>query len=158
MENVSIIQPIGRVERIIKNKNGEILKTEFKNSVLKTGRNALAASLANSFGDSYDYYISRMIFGDGGTSGGVPKFVSVDRNGLFGITRAIKPVISAIDPNQATQVIFTSILDYDEANGFTLNEMALQMNNNNLYSMATFADLNKTSSIQITWNWKLFFV
>jgi len=55
-------------------------------------------------------------------------------------------------------VVFTSVLDYDEANGFQINEMALQMNNGDLYSMSTFADLNKTSSMQITWNWKLSFV
>jgi hypothetical protein len=99
-----------------------------------------------------------MLFGDGGTSGGVPKYVDTSRNGLFGITRALKPVIVTIDPTLPSQVVFTSVLDYEEANGFQINEMALQMNNGDLYSMSTFADLNKTSSMQITWNWKLSFV
>lgn len=132
---------------------------EFENSVLKKGQAALASSLGNSYGDSYDFFISRMIFGDNGTDGGVPKFVSKERNGLFGITRSIKPVISTIDPNLNNQLVLTSVLDYeDDSNGFTLNEMALQMNNGDLYSMATFADFNKTSNMQITWNWRLSFI
>jgi hypothetical protein len=155
--NESTIRPKGEVEMIIKYADGEETR-HFHNAVLRKGKEALAASLANDIGASYDFFISRMLFGDGGSSSGVPKFVNTERNGLFGITRAIKPVISTIDPNMLSQVVFTSVLDYDEANGITLNEMALQMNNGDLYSMATFADLNKTSSMQITWNWRNSFV
>ena len=99
-----------------------------------------------------------MLFGDGGTSGGTFKTVETQRNGLFGITRASKPVISTVDPSIQTQVVFTSVLTFDDANGFALNEMALQMANGDLYSMVTFADLNKTSNIQVTFNWRLSFV
>jgi hypothetical protein len=99
-----------------------------------------------------------MLFGDGGTSGGTLKYVDTQRTGLFGITRASKPVISQIDPNIPSQVVFTSVLTFDDANGYALNEMALQMSNGDLYSMVTFADLNKTSSMQITFNWRLSFV
>jgi len=153
----SVIHPKGEIEAIIKNRDGDE-KRFFHNTVLKKGREALASSLANEFGDSYDFFISRMLFGDGGTSSGVPKFVNTERTGLFGITRATKPIIASIDPNIRHQVVFTSVLDYDEANGITLNEMALQMNNGDLYSMATFGDLNKTSSIQITWQWRLSYI
>ena len=154
----SSLKPKGDVEMIIRNREGDATQITFHNTVLRKGREALTASLANEVGSVYDFFVSRMLFGDGGTSGGVPKFVTTERNGLFGITRAIKPVISTIDPVLPTQVVFTSILDYDEANGYTLNEMALQMNSGDLYSMSTFADLNKTSSMQITWNWRLSFV
>lgn len=150
---------IGKIEMIIKNRNLEIENVfNFNNNLLRTGREALASSLANDIGDSYDFFISRMVFGDSGTLDGVPKYVNTERTGLFGITRASKAVISTIDPNLKSQVIFTSILDFDDANDITLNEMALQMNNGKLYSMATFADLNKTSSIQITWNWRISFI
>lgn len=152
------IKPKGAVERIIKWKDGRTEVVDFSNAVLRVGREALASSLANDIGDSYDFFISRMLFGDTGTVGGVPRFVNTERTGLFGITRAIKPVISTIDPNLRTQVVFTSVLDYEEANGFALSEMALQMNNGSLYSMATFADLNKTSLMQITWNWRISYV
>lgn len=152
------IKSKGAVERIIKWKDGKTEISDFSNAVLRVGREALASSLANNIGDSYDFFISRMLFGDTGTVGGVPRFVNTERTGLFGITRAIKPVISTIDPNLRTQVVFTSVLDYDEANGFALSEMALQMNNGSLYSMATFADLNKTSLMQITWNWRISYV
>lgn len=155
--NNSIIRPKGEVEMVIKYLDGEEVRS-FHNTVLRKGKEALASSLANDLGGSYDFFISRMLFGDGGTSSGVPKFINTERNGLFGITRATKPVIATIDANLPTQVVFTSVLDYDEANGFTLNEMALQMNSGDLYSMATFADLNKTGSMQITWNWRNSFV
>lgn len=151
------IQPKGSVE-IVLHFRDFTKKIQFHNTVLLKGREALAASLANNIGSSYDFFISRMLFGDGGTSGGVPKHVGTERNGLFGITRAVKPVLATIDPNLASRVIFTTILSSEEANGYTLNEIALQMNNGDLYSMATFADLNKTSAMQITFNWSLTFV
>jgi len=155
--NEAIIRPKGDIEMIIKYADS----TEhiyFPNAVLRKGREALASSLANDFGNSYNFFISRMLFGDGGTSSGSPKFIDTSRNGLFGITRAVKPIIVTIDPALPSQIVFTSVLDYEEANGFTLNEMALQMNNGDFYSMSTFADLNKTSSMQITFNWRLAFV
>ncbi len=152
------IAPKGSIEMIVQERIGDKKVTYFHNTVLRKGREALASSLANEVGSSYDFYIARMIFGDGGTSMSVPKFVNTERNGLFGITRAIKPVTSTIDSNLPTQVVFTSILDYDDAVGYTLNEMALQMNSGNLYSLSTFADFNKTSNQQITFNWRLSFV
>lgn len=157
--NETNTKSLGTVEAIVKDKvTGEEKVINFTNNLLKSGREALAASLANEIGTSYDFFISRMIFGDGGTSDGVPKYVNSERTGLYGITRASKAVISTIDPNLKSQVVFTCILDFDDANDVTLNEMALQMNNGKIYSMATFADLNKTSSIQITWNWRISFI
>jgi molybdopterin-binding protein len=151
--------PKGTVEMVVEDLNGSIIERHcFENAVLEEGRRALASSLANDIGDEYNFFISRMLFGDGGTSGGVPRFVNTNRNGLFGTTIVNKPVISNIDPNIPSQVIFTSTISYSEGNGFALNEMALQMNTGDLYSMATFADISKTSSIQITWNWRLSFV
>lgn len=157
--NETNTKSLGMVEAIVKDKiTGEEKVINFTNNLLKSGREALAASLANEIGTSYDFFISRMIFGDGGTSDGVPKYVNSERTGLYGITRASKSVISTIDPNLKSQVVFTCILDFDDANDITLNEMALLMNNGKIYSMATFADLNKTSSIQITWNWRISFI
>lgn len=155
MENKDSIQPKGTVEIIIEHENGKVETIKIKNAVLKKGREAIANSLAGNFGSSYQYNITQMLFGDGGTSGGVPKFVNVNRNGLFGITRASKGVIASIDPNIDSNVIFTAVLTKNDANGFALNEMALQMANGDVYSMATFPDLNKTSSMQITWNWRI---
>jgi len=149
---------IGVVERIIEYKDGSKEVSEIKNTILRKGREALSKSLANIIGSTYDYFINRMLFGDGGTSGGNLKSVDTQRTGLFGITRSSKPVISQVDPNIPSQVVFTSVLTFDDANGYALNEMALQMANGDLYSMVTFADLNKTSSMQITFNWRLSFV
>lgn len=148
----------GHVYATIEHKSGKIEEINFKNTILKTGRQALAASLANNVTNPYDFYISRMIFGDGGYTTGQTKYVDTIRNGLFGITRASKSVIATIDANLETQVTFTSVLTYADANGYTINEMALQMNNGNLYSMVTFPDLSKTDNIQIVWNWRLSFV
>ena len=148
----------GHVQMVVDYKSGERSVIEFPNTILRTGRNALAAALAGDVGSSFNFYIARMLFGDGGTAGGATKFVDTARNGLFGITRANKPVIAQVDPNIPSQVIFTSVIAYSEANGYTLNEMALQMNTGDFYSMVTFPDLTKTDQMQITWNWRLSFV
>lgn len=154
----SAIKLIGSVERIIEYKDGskEIMTCE--NAVLDKGRAALAATLANLVGDTNEFFVARMIFGDGGTTAGVKKFVNTNRNGLFGVTRLTKPVTSLVDDLSPNQVILTSVITFDEVNSTTLNEMALQMQSNDLYSMITFPDLNKTSEMQITWNWRLNFV
>jgi hypothetical protein len=148
----------GDVQAIIEYDSGEVRILEFPNTILINGKNAVASCLANQIGDSFNFYISRMIFGDGGTSGGSTKFVNANRNGLFGVTRVSKPVISTIDPNISSQVIFTSVITKEEGNGYPLNEMALKMANDDLYSMVTFPDLNKTNSMQIVFNWRISFV
>lgn len=153
-----IIKSIGKVKRIIDFDSGERQIFEFPNTVLATGRAALASSLAREIGDSFDFYVNRMIFGDGGTSGGLTKFVSSNRNGLFGITRASKPVIASVDPDNPYQVIFTSVLAKSEANSSVLNEIALQLATGDLYSMATFPDFTKTSNQQITYSWRISFL
>lgn len=152
------VQPKGEVEQIIEYKNGEIERKVFPNTVLAKGREALASGLANDIGDEFDFYVSRMLWGDGGTNGGVPIFVTSSRTGLFGITRVNKSVVSTVDPQNLTQVVFTSVVAYTEGNGFDLNEMALQLNNGDLYSMVTFPDVSKTSDMQITYNWRLSFI
>jgi hypothetical protein len=95
-----------------------------------------------------------MIWGSAGTSGDAPKFVNAERTGLFGSTVYNRPVVSVADGAQA---IFTSVIPFSTDN-MTLNEMALVMANGDLYSMVTFPDLNKTSSMQITWNWRISYI
>lgn len=148
----------GTVEVVVDYKDGKRKVINFNNTILRTGRAALASALANRVGDDFDYFISKMIFGDGGVVGSVPKQVDDQRMGLFGSARVVRPVISTIDENNPTQVIFTSVIPYDEGNGYELSEMALQMNNGDFYSMATFGGISKTSSMQITWNWRLSFI
>lgn len=152
------INTYGFVQAIVDYESGEREIIEFKNTILTKGREALASCLARNIGDGFNFYINRMIFGDGGTASSTTKYVSSSRNGLFGITQASKPVIASIDPNIPSQVIFTSVISYAEANGVALNEMALQMATGDLYSMVTFPDLTKTAQMQITWNWRLTFV
>lgn len=152
------IKTRGDVEGIIEYKDGRKETKCFHNAILRKGREALASSLANEFGSEFNFFINRMLFGDGGTVTGTPKFVEDSRNGLFGVTQVIKPILSTIDVNNPTQVVFTSVVAFSEGNGFTLNEIALQMNDGDLYSMATFAGIAKTSQMQITWNWRLSFI
>lgn len=148
----------GDVQAVVQFSDGTTEVLEFKNAILQTGREALAKSLANMIESDYDFFISRMVFGDGGTVGGAPRAVATDRTALYGTQRVSKPVIANIDVNNNSQVIFTSVVAYDEGNDFTLNEMALRMNNGQLYSMATFPGITKTSQMQITWNWRLSFI
>lgn len=148
----------GDVEVLVEYSSGAIENLSFRNTILRKGREALAMSLANRIGDDFEFFISRMLFGDGGVSGTSPKTVPTDRNGLFGTTRVSKPVVANIDPNNASQVVLTSVVSFDEGNGFSLNEMALQMNSGDLYSMATFPGITKTQQMQVTWNWRLSFI
>lgn len=152
---------IGEVETIIDYLDGrrEIIGYEkTPNTVLKLGRQALAKGLANRIGASFDFYVTRMLFGDGGTYNGVKKYVNYDRNGLFGTTRLSKPVLANIDSVNSAQVIFTSVIGFDEIVGVVINEMALQLSNGELYSMTTFADLTKTAEMQLVFNWRQSFV
>lgn len=146
---------IGYVTGKIINKNGEESNIDFSNAVLIGGRSELVKVLANKIGGTYNQFVSRMIFGDGGTDGVTTRYVDADRTGLFGLTRASKPVVTNIDSTNTTQVIFTSVLSFDDANGYNISEMALVLNNDILYSMATFSPLSKTSDIQIVWNWRV---
>lgn len=149
----------GEVEIIQKWLDGKELVTNVPNTVLITGRQALAKCLANALGGgSFNFYVTTMLFGDGGTINGVKKYVNTNRNGLFGVTQLSKPVLANLDPTLPTQVIFTSVIMFQEAVGVTLNEMALQMASGDFYSMTTFPDLNKTSDMQITWNWRLSYI
>lgn len=156
----------GDVEIIIESSGSEVERLEFRNTILRTGREALALSLANRTGGDFDFFVSRMLFGDGGANGGVPKSVQTERTSLFGTVRVSKPVVSNIDPNNGSQVIFTSVVSYDEGNGFSINEMALQLHGSvppggdapSLYSMATFPGISKTSLMQLTFNWRISFI
>ena len=84
--------------------------------------------------------------------------MDASRTGLFGVTRLSKPVVSAVDSNVPEIAIFTSVIKFDEIVGVTINEMALQMADTDLYSMTTFADLVKTEDIQLTFNWYIHYV
>ena len=145
----------GHVTAQIIDKEGNNKIIEFKNAVLVGGRSELGKILPNKIGNTYEQFVSRMIFGDGGTDGTTVRYVDADRTGLFGLTRASKPVVANIDETNTTQVIFTSVLGFNDANGYSLSEMALVLNNDILYSMATFSPLSKTSDIQIVWNWRV---
>ena len=152
------IKCLGWIDAVIEYKDGRREELHFPNQVLRNGRGALAQSLANTFGDGYNFYISRMVFGDGGTAAGATKFVDTGRTALFGLTRASKPVIAGVDPTTPTKAIFTSVLTFNDANGFALSEMGLLMNNGDMYSLSTFPDLTKTDQMQITWSWSQNFV
>jgi hypothetical protein len=160
MELETAMHVRGDVDAIISYEDGTEETIAFRNTILTKGCQALAASLAKGFGQEYNYYINRMIFGNGGTDGGgARKFVPPSRQGLFCGTPVVsKPVVSAVDPDMPSQVVFTSVLTVNDANGITLNEMALQMANGELYSMVTFPNLTKTNVMSIVWNWRLSFV
>jgi hypothetical protein len=148
----------GFVKGTIFYKNGNIEEINFKNAVLRKGREALAKSITNNIGESFNFYINRMIFGDGGTIGGAPRQVSTTRTGLFGVTRANKPLIAGVNSQIPYQAVFTSVLAYSDANGYLINEMGLQMNNGDFYSLATFPGLNKTEQMQVVWNWSINYI
>lgn len=154
----NFIKSKGTIEGLIEHIDGNINKIKFNNVILKSGRSALVSVLANQIGDEFNCYVNKMLFGNNGVTedgAGAPKQVGDERTGLFGPVVVRRPVIANVDPNNNTQVVFTSVVPFSEGNGYTLNEMALQLGNSNLYSMATFPGISKTPQIQITWNWRI---
>lgn len=156
--NNNFIKIKGHVNGLIEYRNGEIKKFDFPNTVLRTGKNVLAKCLTNSVNDPFDFFVERMIFGTNGTSGDTPRFVDDSRNGLFGPVLLSKSVISDVDESSVGTSIFTAVVTFDEGVGNNLNEMALQLDNGDLFSMVTFPDLGKTSDMQLTWNWTISFL
>lgn len=148
----------GKIFLTCQNIDGTVAKMAVKNKVLLSGRSALAASLANMYNGEFPFYIVRVLFGNNGTVGGAPRFVDDSREGLFGATTLTKPVIATIDPDFSHQVTFTTTVTFAELVGNVINEMALEMANGDLFSMATFGDINKTASMQLIWNWRLTWV
>jgi hypothetical protein len=149
----------GEVELLVHNRDGVLIdQIKFPNAVLKKGREALAATVCNRIGGNFELFINRMLFGDGGTNSDTPKIVDAARNGLFGVTRVSKPVSVVIDSTNRYQVTFTSVISFDDGNGYTLNEMALQLATGDFFSMATFGGIAKTSGMQLTWLWTISFL
>jgi hypothetical protein len=155
MESISTAK--GMISMKIEWLDGRVEYRETPNRILLSGRQAQANAIANEFGSAFEYFVTNMAFGSGGTVGGAPRYVDDTRTGLFSLLTT-KPVISSIDPSIPTQVTFTSVLTFDEVVGDVINEMALKMQSGDYYSMATFGDITKTSSMQLTFNWKISYV
>lgn len=152
------VKSSGDIDLEILHNDGYIEKRSFHNQVLRNGRIVLAAGLANQTGGSFQWYVTGVAFGDGGTVGGTPRFVDDTIEGLFGTTLITKPVIAQINPDIPYQALFTTVLLFDELVGDVVNEMGLQLADGSFFSVATFGDISKTSSMQLTWNWRLTFV
>lgn len=154
-EIFDITKPLGGIIATIEYKTKPKEVYRFPNTVLTKGREALANFLVDQ-NSQKSVFVQTMLFGDGGVDKErIKKVVNIDRNALFGITRVSKPVVAQIDPMIHTQAIFTAVVTFEDANGFSLNEMALQLNTGDIFSMATFPDLGKTDQMQITFNWRL---
>lgn len=148
----------GELEIVIDYINGKQEKRYIQNTILRTAKQAQASSITNQIGTEFEFFVDRMLFGTNGTVGNAPRFVEDTRNGLFGPVLLIKPVISTVNQDALNQAIFTAVVTFDEGNGSIINEMALQMRNDNLYSMICFGGLSKSSAQQITINWRISFV
>jgi hypothetical protein len=153
-----VIHQRGDVEVIIDHRSGRQEKIMLKNAILNNAKNANASAICNDIGQTFQFYVSNMIFGTNGTLGGAPKVVDASRNGLFGPTLVNKQVMSTVNPQMLTQAIFTAVIGFDEGNGNIINEMALVMKNDDLYSMVTLGGISKDSSIQITFNWRISYI
>lgn len=149
------ISKYGEVEIILDHKSGERESFVVKNAILNNAKNAQASALCNDIGQTFQFYVSNMIFGTNGTLGGAPKVVDASRNGLFGSTLVNKQVMSTVNPQVLNQAIFTAVIGFDEGNGNIINEMALVMKNDQLYSMVTLGGISKDSTVQITFNWRI---
>lgn len=141
----------GDVQIIIATKNQPTLIINKHNRILRAAKVATTNALINEYGDVYSYYIANAIVGTNGVTGGVPKVVEETRTALFGTTLLTKPVIASLD--ETTRSVFTFVIGTEDGNGNNINEMALVMANDELYSMITLGNIAKTSDMQLTINW-----
>lgn len=152
---IETINTEGIVEFVITNEEtGEIVLKEKKNTVLTIGKSILARTLANDLTSLV--YVSHMVFGQGGESGNIPRVVDPGRSSLFNsITGTQVAVASGWSSDYPTRVTFSASLGSSIANGYVINEAALQLSNGDLFSMITFGGLTKTSSLSFTLNWTI---
>ena len=148
----------GDVDVIIDHKSGKRETFTIQNAISTNAKNSHASALCNDIGQTFQYYISNMIFGTNGTLSSAPKSVEASRTGLFGATLVNKAVMSTVNPQSLNQAIFTAVIGFDEGNGNIINEMALMMKNSDLFSMVTLGGISKDSSIQITFNWRITYI
>jgi phage-related tail fiber protein len=144
----------GYVVRKITYRDGRTENDFFCNTVLSAARIMGTASLVNK----EPLYITHMLFGDGGCEKGQVKPVVSNQEWLYGVTRAKKEVVAQVNPEMPTEAIFTAALDYEDANGFNINEMGLLTNTGKLFCMATRPDQGKTEDMRIDWDWHVLFV
>jgi len=141
----------------IKNKRDNTeTELKFPNLILNSAKVYLTNSIVGNF--KTPVFISTMLFGDGGTEVGKEKDVDSLQQSLFGITRVKKEVIPQIDPEVPNQAIFSALVEEKDGNGHVLNEMGLQLNNGELFSLATFPDLFKDDQMEIAWSWYICFI
>jgi hypothetical protein len=155
MNPVENIKPYGEAHITITYEDGREEMMVVKNAVVRKAKEALVLGLVNQIGDSWNFYIEKMLFGTNGTVGGVPKVIEDSRNGLFGTTLLSKSVSSQVNPTVSTQAIFVTVISFSEGNGNIINEMALKMKNGDIYSMITLPGIAKTSAMQLTLSWRI---
>jgi len=136
--------------------NGSVEHFDFPNTVLNCAKVRMADFLINE--SPKPIHITHVLFGDGAFEAGEKKEPSPTRTSLFGIVRANKKVVRQVDPEIPTQLIFSITLENEDANGHVLNEMALQMNDGELFSISTFPNLTKTDDFAVDWLWIVNFV
>jgi len=153
-----VISAKGTIKVIITHLDGKTEEINFNNQILTLGKQAMTSSLANNIGGFFNFYINRMIFGNSGTVGGVPRVVDASRTGLFGPTLISKSIVSSVDATTGTNLTLTAVIAFSELVGSVINEMAILTADGNAFSMATFGDLTKSSTTQLTFNWQLSFI
>ena len=146
----------GHIISKIRHLNGSVESFAFSNTILNSAKARMASFLIHE--NPKPMYITNMLFGDGAFEAGQNKEVNVAQTSLFGIVRANKEVVRQVDPEIPTQLIFSVTLEHEDANGFTLNEMALQMNDGELFSISTFQNLTKTDQMALDWIWIVNFI
>jgi hypothetical protein len=152
-----LIQPKGYIQAKIKYKNSKIEILKFQNNVLDLGKSFLSSCLLEKHVSPL--HVKSMLFADGGTVNGVPKDVITSSTTVSGTVRLKKDVIAQIDPELPTQAIFSAVINYEEGNDFTLNEMGLLLSDNEtMFSLSNFANLNKTDQMEIAWSWYILFI
>jgi len=146
----------GHIIRKIRYLDGSVESFEFPNTLLNSAKVRMADFLINE--NPKPIYITHILFGDGVFEAGQKKEPNPTQTSLLGIVRASKKVVKQVDPEIPTQLVFSVTLENEDANGHVLNEMALQMNDGELFSISTFPNLTKAEDFAVDWLWVVDFI
>ena len=112
-------------------------------------------AMANQFA-SYNFYISKMVFGTGGEDGTIPKTIDINREDIYNSVLEV-PVSPEWNIGYKTRFKCTGVISTTDCNSMRINEAGLKTEEGELFSMVTFSGLTKSSELKFTLNWTIVF-
>lgn len=138
-----------------------VSEDQFPNTVLRSGRRYLAASMGgNLLGSSHDAFITHMAFGTGGMDGGsnripVPDTVTTFVGGVSNIRDVVPVQCVMAQGNTPGLTVVGTLPSTANSNGQQITQVGLKMANGEFYAISTWPGFYKDTMIYDTLEWTL---